>query len=147
MKVKHQTGYYGNNFVEATAVNDDINAYFRGANTLRIGAEYRVTPQFSIRAGYAWQSSNLKEETENGELEIYTSGISTDPSYVFNKTSNQVSVGLGYRYKGWYIDAAYVYKKRDSQYHAYTNWNGNIAPSGAINEHFNSIVLSTGFKF
>ncbi|MDE6486070.1 MAG: hypothetical protein K2L76_01025 [Muribaculaceae bacterium] len=147
MKVKHQTGYYGNNFVEATAVNDDISAYFRGANTLRIGAEYRVTPQFSVRAGYAWQSSNLKEETENGDLEIYTSGISTDPSYVFNKTSNQVSLGLGYRYKGWYIDAAYVYKKRDSQYHAFTNWNGNIAPSGSIKEHFNSIVLSTGFKF
>ncbi|MDE6498513.1 MAG: hypothetical protein K2L21_07625 [Muribaculaceae bacterium] len=78
-------------------------------------------------------------------MQIYTSG--TDPSYVFNKAVNSISVGAGYRYQSWYIDAAYVHKKRSSTYHCFTDWDGGIAPSGALDENVNTIVLSTGFRF
>lgn len=145
MKIKHQAGYYGNDFVEATAFNQDIKDYFQAANALRLGVEYRVTPQFSLRAGYAWQSSAVKSEAADGDLPIYTTGC--DPSYTFNKTVNQFSVGLGYRYQQWYIDAAYVYRKRDGEYHAFTNFDGFAAPTGHINDSNSSLVLSTGFKF
>lgn len=145
MKIKHQAGYYGNDFVEATAFNQDIKDYFQAANALRLGVEYRVTPQFSLRAGYAWQSSAVKSEAADGDLPIYTTGC--DPSYTFNKTVNQFSVGLGYRYQQWYIDAAYVYRKRDGEYHAFTNFDGYTAPTGHINDSNSSLVLSTGFKF
>ncbi|MBJ2183825.1 MAG: hypothetical protein JFR38_04835 [Muribaculaceae bacterium] len=144
MKVKHQNGWYGD-FVSADYVNQDIKDYFQAANALRIGAEYRVTPQFSIRAGYAWQGASVKEEAERGDIEVLTAG--TDPSYTFNKTTNQLSFGAGYRYKGWYIDAAYVYKSRSSEYHAFADWDGFRAPTGKIDEHTSSIVLSTGFRF
>jgi len=144
MKVKRQSGWYGD-FEDAEYVNQDIKDYYQAANAIRIGAEYRVTPQFSLRAGYAWQSSNVKEAAERGDMQVYTAG--TDPSFVFNKTVNQVSLGLGYRYKGWYIDGAYVYKSRGSEYHAYTDWDGFRAPVSKIDEHNSSIVLSTGFRF
>lgn len=145
MKIKHQTGYYGNDFEEATAFNQDIKDYFQAANSLRLGVEYRLTPQFSVRAGYAWQSSAVKSEAADGDIQIYTTGC--DPSYTFNKTTNQFSVGLGYRYQSWYIDAAYVYRKRDGEYHAFTDWDGYRAPTGKINDCNSSLVLSTGFKF
>ncbi len=145
MKVKYQTGYYGTEFESAEYVNQDISDYFQAANALRLGMEYRVTPQFSLRAGYAWQGSNVKEAAANGDMEILTAG--TDPSYTFNKTSNQLSFGLGYRYKGWYIDGAYVYRTRSSEFHAFSDWDGFRAPSGKLDEKFSSIVLSTGFRF
>lgn len=145
MTMKHQTGYYGNSFEDATYVNQDIKDYFQSANAIRLGIEYRVTPSFSLRAGYAWQSSAVKAEAENGDLQIYTAG--TDPSYIFSKSTNQVSIGAGYRYKGWYIDAAYVYKKRDSSYHCFTDFDGYRAPAGSLDEHSNSLVISTGFRF
>lgn len=145
MSAKYQTGYYGNTFEDATGVNADIKAYYQAANSLRIGAEYRVTPQFSLRAGYAWQGASVKEAAEMGDLEVYTSG--TDASYVFRKDTNQISLGAGYRYKGWYIDAAYVYRSRENSYRCYSSWEGNSAPGGSMKEHTSSIVLSTGFRF
>ncbi len=144
MTMKHQGQWYGD-FVSADYVNQDIKDYYQAANSLRVGVEYRVTPQFSLRAGYAWQGSAVKSQAADGAMQVYTSG--TDPSYVFNKAVNSVSVGAGYRYQSWYIDAAYVYKKRSSTYHCFTDWDGNIAPSGSLDENVNTIVLSTGFRF
>lgn len=128
-----------------TVVNNDISTYFQNANTVRLGLEYRVTPQFSVRAGYNVKFTNVKKDTSDGATEVFTSG--TDPSYEFDKTIQHISAGLGYRYKAWYIDAAYVYQKRDSRYHAYTNFNGYTAPQVDIKGTNSSIVLSTGFKF
>lgn len=145
MTVKHQGQWY-NEFESADAVNTDIKDYFQAANALRFGVEYRVTPQFSLRAGYAWQSSSVREAAADGSMEIYTTRVDS-PSYVFNKAVNSVSLGLGYRYKAWYIDAAYVHKHRESTYHAFTDWGGNVAPSGNVTENVNTLVLSTGFRF
>ena len=77
--------------------------------------------------------------------EIMTTG--TDPSYSFDKTTQYITAGLGYRYKMWYIDAAYVYKNRKSTFHAYTDFNGFEAPSASVTDNNHSIVLSTGFRF
>ena len=125
--------------------NKDIKDYFQGSNTIRIGAEYRLTPSFSVRAGYSYVASSVKSQAENGSLEIYTSG--TNPAYVFNKDTQYVTLGLGYRFKSFYADAAYVYKNRKSTYHAFTDYLGVKAPSFDFNDINNNIVLSVGLKF
>lgn len=126
-------------------VNGDIRDYFKGSSTLRVGAEYRVTPQFSVRAGYNVKGSHVKSAASSGTMEILTSGV--DPSYTFDKTTQHISVGLGYRYKAWYIDAAYIYKHREGTFHAYTNFNGNTAPQSKLTDNSSHLVISTGFKF
>ncbi|MDE6542010.1 MAG: hypothetical protein K2L74_08360 [Muribaculaceae bacterium] len=150
MQVKYQDYngyYYTSNFVEDKYVTEDIKNYYEAGHSLRVGAEYRVTPSFSVRAGYAWQGGGVKSDVCEGDgyTQVYTYG--TDRSYVFNKSTNYVSLGLGYRYKGWYIDAAYVHRDRKSVYHCYTDWDGNRAPQGSLSNRDNSIVLSTGFRF
>lgn len=112
---------------------------------LRLGAEYRVTPAFSVRAGYNCTMSNIKDEVRDGSAMVITSG--TDPSFSFNKTTQNISVGLGYRYKAWYVDAAYVHTNREGTLHAYTDFNGNSAPRYTTKDYNNQIVLSMGFKF
>jgi len=82
---------------------------------------------------------------------IFTSGpddTETTPSYSFDRSTHYISCGLGYRYKNFYVDAAYVNKFRESSWRAYTPNNYTaLAPSSKITESKNQIVLSAGFKF
>lgn len=146
MHVKYQTSSYYNDFAPDDNVNNNIKNIFQGANIVRVGLEYRVTPQFSVRAGYNAQTCNVKQAAVDGNVEVLTSG--TDPSFSLDeKLTQYITCGLGYKYKGWYFDAAYVHKNRESKFQAYTNWDGNIAPSANVKENHNSVVLSVGYKF
>ena len=130
--------------------NDDIATYFRATNTLRLGAEFRVTPQFSLRLGYSYASSNVKNDAADNNLEIYTSG--TNLGYTFNQSSNYVTAGLGYRTGGFYVDLAYVNRQRTSTYHCFTpfqDYDGlwTLAPQAKIKENANQLALTVGYKF
>lgn len=130
--------------------NDDIATYFRATNTLRLGAEFRVTPQFSLRLGYSYVSSNVKNDAADNNLEIYTSG--TNLGYTFNQSSNYVTAGLGYRTGGFYVDLAYVNRQRTSTYHCFTpfqDYDGlwTLAPQAKIKENANQLALTVGYKF
>ena len=57
---------------EYTDVTSDVKRYYKGTNILRLGAEYRVTPQFSLRAGYSYESSPVKEEASSGREAVWT---------------------------------------------------------------------------
>lgn len=126
-------------------INNAVKEYFKNVNVVRLGAEYRLTPQLSVRAGYNISTSNVKDQAYDGKIEVIASG--TDPSYTFTKQTQNITCGIGYRYQAWYIDAAYVYTDRSGKYNAYTNWDGNVAPSMSLKDHNSSVVLSTGFKF
>lgn len=145
MNVKKQSGPFFDSFSNAAGVNQDIKDYFRGNHIIRVGAEYRVTPQFSLRAGYNYTTSNVTDNAMDGKIQIYTSG--TDPSFSLNKNTQAVSVGLGYRTGGWYIDGAFVYKKQDSKFQAYTNFDGLEAPYAKVTDATCSVVISAGYKF
>lgn len=145
MRVKSQSGYYGLNFESNEYVNSDIKNYYKGANIVRLGAEYRVTPRFSVRAGYNYQTSGVKDAARNGDIEVVTAG--TDLSYNFTNTTQNISFGLGYRYKAWYIDATYSWRHRTGSFHAYTDYAGIRAPKADLTENNHNVVLSTGFRF
>jgi len=149
MKLKEQNfGTLGGNYVENKYANEDVKRYFQAANIIRVGAEYRVTPQFSVRAGYNYQSSNVKDDARYNAT-IYTSG--TDPSYALDKSTTNISLGLGYRVGSWYIDATYQHTRRGSTFHAYTPWTsageGSVTPSASVSDKYHNIVISTGFRF
>lgn len=150
MTVSRATGY--GDFEKDDYVSNDISTYYRPTNTLRLGAEVRVTPQFSIRAGYSTTSSSVKNEADNGDIYIATAG--TDPSYTFNKNINYVTCGIGYRSGGFYIDAAYVYKKTSSTWHGFSSFDDaadagrwQIAPMAKLDNKNNNLVFTIGYKF
>lgn len=127
--------------------NKDIKEYFTNTSTLRVGAEFRVTPQFSVRAGYSYVSSPFKEKVRDNQAEIYTTG--TRPQYVTDNSTSYITAGLGYRYQKFYIDAAYVYKHRTSTFHAFApDLGSNIpSPEASISDRDSQVVISMGFKF
>lgn len=159
MRVKD---YDGNEWPDIT---EDIKTYYKATNILRLGAEYRVTPSFSVRAGYSYETSPVTQEAMDGHAKgnpteatyIYTSGpddTETLPSFSLDKTTQYITCGLGYRYKNFYADAAFVHRTRKSKYQAFSNYNGLAephlfvqAPSAEISSNDNSIVLTVGFRF
>lgn len=138
----------------ADMTNNDIKSYYNSANIIRLGAEYRITPSFSVRAGYAYESTPTTKEVRNSEMEVFTSPYDTGvpgltPSYTLDNSTQYITCGLGYRYKNFYADAAYVHKSRKSEFHPYSG-NNPYTPNpytAEIKENFNNIVLSVGFKF
>ncbi len=136
---------------EVTDVNGDIKAYYKDANIIRVGAEYRINNHVSLRAGYAYESTPTSTEMKNNGEMVFTAGpndTGTTPSYTLDNSTQYITCGIGYRYKGFYADAAYVHKSFDSEFHAFTpNTYTDIQPGTAIKNNSNSIVLSVGYKF
>lgn len=94
----------GNDIVDA---NKTIKDHYKGASTLRVGAEVRFTPQFSGRVGYAWMQSPLKKDFRDGKEEGMTVGSVTQ--YTLDGDKSYFTYGLGYRFsRNFYTDVAFV---------------------------------------
>lgn len=128
--------------------NNQIKVMYRNTNTIRVGAEYRVLPSLSIRAGYSWTSSPITKEAKDQLTNIPTAG--TLANFRLDNSTQYVTCGLGYRYKSWYIDAAYVWKHMTSNYQPFAADPANVGatlmnPKVTFNN--SQLVLSTGFRF
>ena len=101
-------------------------------------------------AGYAHVSEPVKSAAKNNETTIYTSANNMDPSYSFDNTQEYVTVGLGYHYKHFYLDAAYVYSHKSSDWHAFTPdpaAPANSGLQGKLTDNRSQAVVSLGFRF
>lgn len=150
-----------NNGNEYTDITSDIKYYYKPQSTVRIGAEFRVSPNFSLRAGFADTFSAVEKSANEGgtfdaagnlvgdAVEVYTAGL--NPAYTFDTNTRYITLGVGYRYKGFYIDAAYVNKHRESTYHPFTSYvdsqGSMLAPLTDFTSNENRIILSAGYKF
>ncbi|WP_462319283.1 OmpP1/FadL family transporter [Marinilabilia sp.] len=87
-----------NNTISETSylkdMNDIISNTFRATHNFRVGAEYRVTPMVSLRAGYANFMNPYEENLLNSEGEHYN-----------------ITGGLGFRSGNMTIDVAYLYNR------------------------------------
>ncbi len=153
--------YRGNNVMQASDVDgyvyedvkSDVKTIYQATHIFRLGGELRVTPQLSLRVGYSYETSPVKKQAENDGEFIWTAG--TNPSYSFDRHTQYVTAGLGYRFSSFYIDLAYVNKQRETTYHAFTplfsNYNEGTmvqgSPSAKVKDNNNQVVLSFGYKF
>lgn len=136
---------------EFAYTKQDVKDYYKSANIVRLGAEYRVSNNFSLRAGYAFESTPTGAEVRNNQVAVVTSGpydTGTTPSYTLDKSTQYITCGIGYRYKGFYADAAYVNKSFKSDYHPFTPNNyTDLQPAAEIKTSNNNIVLTVGYRF
>lgn len=134
-----------------TSPNDYANAkikeIYRDTHTLRLGAEFRVLPNFSIRAGYSFSTSPVSDAARNNRVSVPGTGILTN--YSLDNTTNIVSCGVGYRYKGFYADLAYMYKNMSSDYYPFSVdiADPSTAPKSKVTFENNNLALTMGYKF
>ncbi|MBP5497822.1 MAG: outer membrane protein transport protein [Muribaculaceae bacterium] len=133
---------------------EEMKTYLKPTHIFRVGAEYRVTNNLSLRLGYQHQTSQVEKCVENANEFVVTSGY--NPSYKFDNSNDYFSGGLGYRYKSFYLDLAYLHRTRNSEYHAfspieYTDGAGRTAIDPGlftgVKDNYNSVSLTLGFRF
>ncbi len=116
LKYGEEMFYYGNDYNnQYSGVNDDIKSDFQIVHKVRVGAEFRVTDMFSVRAGYAFSTPPVKSSVEKDDLVIYTAGTTTN--YSIPKTNNYFSAGIGLKKNRFFFDVAYMLNlKTDNLY-------------------------------
>ena len=105
----------GENF--AGSVNE-MKTYLKPTHIVRLGAEYRIDSNWSLRAGYSYQTSQVEKCVENADTYVVASG--SNPAYSYDKSVNNITCGLGYHKGHFYFDVAYMHQKRNSNYHAFS---------------------------
>ena len=128
----------GHNYADT---EQKIKDQLQASHILRVGAEYRATQNLSLRAGYSYQTSSVKDAVKgvsNNNVDV----VSSNYMYQYDKSNQYITCGLGYRYKSFYADAAYVHQTRTSQYHAYPGEQGE-----EVKDNKNKIALTIGFRF
>ncbi|MCM1029305.1 MAG: outer membrane protein transport protein [Pseudoflavonifractor sp.] len=129
----------------------DIEDYYQSSNIFRLGLEYRLSPSWSLRAGVNHETSPSTSYARSADADIYTEGpedCGTMPSYTFDKETTYVTCGIGYRYKGFYLDGAYIYKNQKAQYRPFTPNNFTAIPDATdLTLASSQIVVSLGFRF
>lgn len=144
----------GDAFHYADSSNDflqgDIKDYYQSSNILRLGLEYRITPAWSVRAGMSYESTPSTAYARSDNANIYTEGpedCGTMPAYTMDKSTLYITAGLGYRYKGFYVDAAYVNKNLKADYRPFTPNDWVISDVSTVSLNSSQVVLSMGFRF
>lgn len=131
-------------FKEGSAMsyeNDEISNHLKGVHTLKLGAEYKLVPEFAIRAGY-----NMSTAPHNGSASknLAINSINTDTDYANRKTVNNFSLGFGYRGRSFYADMAYLYSTYKEDFYAFNNI--YLLPSEVKNNN-HKVMLTMGVRF
>ena len=145
MYPKMRVSYDG---TEDMQVSGYIQQYYKSSDIIRIGAEFKVTPSWSLRAGYSYQTSPFTEDIRNDRLNVATAG--TTLSYTLDDNIQYITAGTGYRYKAFYADFAFVHKNRSSEYYAFSpdlGSSGIMPPKAKVKDSNNEIVFTLGLKF
>ena len=148
--VANQTMRFGDEVGhEDYGVTDRVKNYFKPSHIIRLGGEYRVDPNWSLRAGYSIKTSQVVKEVDKYDYNITTVG--TNPTYQYDNTVQHITCGVGYHYKSFYTDLAYVHQIRQSVYNAFSPvidtdlYIPNV--SADVKDNNNRVSLTLGMRF
>ena len=124
--------YYG--YAHETSASDKVmnnhaKRTLNGVATFKVGMEYKVLPQVAVRAGYNYVSPAYKKDAfKDGTLNSEGSYYSSAADYVNWKSTNRVTLGLGFIGKHWTADFAYQFSATDGSFYPFTNGLTTIDP-------------------
>lgn len=146
-------------YSDATLKNE-INSFLKGVHTLRLGAEARLTENIYGRLGYNYISKAFKEDAylnlfvHNSKYYSTSSFYQTHTDYANLGDINRFTFGLGYRWKKFYVDAAFQYQTQKAEvfpFYVYDqsvlNSEANLMKGETVNLNRSNFVLTLGFKF
>lgn len=120
----------GGGSYQFTNENNDINEAYKSVGNLHIGAEYRLTNNFSLRSGYEKYPSAFNKNAFN------TTQLNSDADY------SSISAGLGIKQGNFYIDMAYKHGINKEYNTLYSS--SDFAEFDTTRDNF---IMTLGFKF
>ncbi|HJV77641.1 MAG TPA: outer membrane protein transport protein [Paludibacter sp.] len=126
--------------------NAGIKDMLKDVQTIKIGGEYRLTNNISLRAGYAYMSGGTNNSKADKLMQSATTR--SDTEYFQNNRADYITAGFGYREASWFIDFAYVNKVLDETFYPYNSNSLTVAVNPAsVKTTNNNFVVTLGFKF
>jgi hypothetical protein len=119
--------YPGDRFL-FTADNAAIKNVYNNVFNYKLGAEVKVTKQYTLRGGFAYNADPYNRVDD------------------LKRDQYNFSFGGGYRIDGFYVDFAVVQGFSNQRYKPYTLKNGQ-EPTADISKHYGFYQVTAGFTF
>jgi len=161
----YTNSYYTSSYSDKV-MNVHTKQTLKGVSTLKLGAEVKVSPEISIRAGYNYVSSLYnKNGFKNGGLDSYGSNYSSATDYVNWGAINRFALGVGYAVKKFTVDLAYQYSSTKGDFYPFMGFDvdryyRDSATNKNVSEHISGgttltkvtnnshhVLLTLGYRF
>lgn len=138
-----------------TYTNNHTKHTLRGVSTLKLGVEAKPTPALSLRVGYNYVSPLFEEKGfRDGTVYGLGSRMSTSTDYTNWKSTNRVTLGVGYLIQAFSVDLAYQYSQTDGDFYPFGNeylakgFNETVTPAAVkVSNKRNQLLLTLGYRF
>lgn len=121
--------------------NSTVKEMLKGVNTLRLGAEYKVIPEFALRAGYNYSSAAYKD---GAYKDLPLNSVMTDTDYANAKSKSNYTLGIGYRGSLVYADLAYQYSTYKSDFYAFDD---EYLNKTEVTNTRSQVIFTLGMRF
>jgi len=153
--------YYWGGYYETSSsdkvMKDKTEQTLKGVHTLKLGAEFKPMPNFSVRLGYNYLSPMYeKNGFKDGSLDSYGSYYSSSADYTNWKSTNRITAGFGYAYRNWSVDLAYQYSQTDGEFSPFMSYQPASSADAElandpgyvnVSNKRNQLLLTLGYKF
>ncbi|MCS6894820.1 MAG: outer membrane protein transport protein [Bacteroidia bacterium] len=125
--------------------NENIERSFGGAYNLRVGTEWLLSPQVSIRGGYAYYSPVRNPQAR----QYYADPLRPQNLTTLAMQRQFISLGASYSFGSFFVDMAYIYAMSAQVYLAYYVRNPAYAPAPnvVIQDRTHRVVTTFGLRF
>lgn len=142
-------GYYYPEGDEMYYESDQVKQQTKGVSTFRVGAEYKVIPQFALRAGYNYSTAVLKNDAVKA---LAANSLHVDSDFANTKSLSNYTLGLGYRGSMFYADLAYKYTAQKADFYPFAlpgGANGGYdAPAATkVTNSRSQVIVTLGLRF
>lgn len=121
--------------------NSTAKEMLEGVSTFRIGAEWKVIPQFAFRLGYNYESAAFKKTAFK---DLSPNSINTDTDFANKKANNNYTLGIGYKGQSFYTDLAYMYSTYKEDFYPFDD--GALQKTNVTN-YRSKVMLTVGVRF
>jgi len=124
--------------------NDVMRNQFNRSIIAKIGAEYRLTDNLSLRAGAAKQTATMSSNILSEPTFPMLNTVRLDTDYFIHRGTTHFTAGIGYRSGFWYFDAAFVNRNFHEDFMPYAS--DEFSPASVVTRNFD-VVATVGFRF
>lgn len=133
--------YYPDNGQEMAWETSTAKQMLKGVHTLRLGAEYKVIPQFALRAGYNYSTAAF---AKGAYKDLPINSINTDTDFSNANALSNYTLGIGYRGSLFYADLAYKLSSYKSDFYAFDS--ADLAKTEVTNTR-SQVLMTVGIRF
>ena len=120
---------------------NDAKNMLKGVHTFRVGAEFKLAPEFSFRLGYNHITAAMKDDAFKY---LPSNSVRTDTEYSNLKAANNYTLGFGYRGSSFYADMAYQFNTYKEDFYAFDS---KYLDATKLTNNNHKVILTLGMRF